>query len=54
MFFLPILFGIAAVVLGVIGATLGDKPLGWYAAVAGAVGGIVGMILGALVYNATT
>ena len=31
---------------------LGDKPLGWYAAGAGAAGAIIGMILGAIVYSA--
>ncbi len=28
----PILFGVVGLVLGVVGAVLGDKPLGWYAA----------------------
>jgi hypothetical protein len=54
LFLLPIVFGLIAVILGVVAATQGDKPLGWYAAGAGAAGAIIGMILGAIVYNATT
>ena len=54
LFFLPIVFALIAVVLGVVGATQGDKPLGWYAAAAGVGGGIIGMILGAIVYSAAT
>ena len=52
VFFIPILFGLVAIVLGIVGAAQGDKPLGWYAAGAGAAGGIIGMILGAIVYSA--
>jgi hypothetical protein len=52
LFFIPILFGLLAIILGVIAATQGDKPLGWYAAGAGAAGAIIGMILGAIVYSA--
>jgi len=52
LFFIPILFGLIAIILGVIAATQGDKPLGWYAAGAGAAGAIIGMILGAIVYSA--
>lgn len=52
LFLIPVLFGLIAVVLGVIAATQGDKPLGWYAAGAGAAGAIIGMILGAIVYSA--
>ena len=50
--FAPLLFGVAAVVLGIVGAVLGDKPLGWYAAAAGLAGGVIGMVLSAIVYNA--
>jgi hypothetical protein len=50
--FIPLLFGLVALILGVIGARLGDKPLGWYAAGAGVAGGIIGTILGAIVYSA--
>ncbi|HEY0535506.1 MAG TPA: hypothetical protein VGD29_28315 [Actinoplanes sp.] len=52
LFFIPILFGLIAIILGVVAATRGDKPLGWYAAGAGAAGAIIGMILGAIVYSA--
>ena len=52
LFFIPILFGVVAIVLGIVAAMQGDKPLGWYAAAAGAAGGIIGMILGAIVYSA--
>ena len=52
VFFIPILFGLLAIILGVIAATQGDKPLGWYAAGAGAAGAVIGMILGAIVYSA--
>jgi hypothetical protein len=47
--FLPPLFGLAALILGLIGGALGDRPLGWYAAGAGVLGGVVGMILSYLV-----
>jgi hypothetical protein len=52
IFLVPLLFGLLAIILGVIAATQGDKPLGWYAAGAGAAGAIIGMILGAIVYSA--
>ncbi|MEV4347396.1 hypothetical protein AB0J83_23315 [Actinoplanes sp. NPDC049596] len=52
--FVPIIFGLAAVVLGLVGGYLGDRPLGWYAAAAGAAGGVLGVILGAIVLNATS
>jgi hypothetical protein len=52
LFFLPPFFAVAAVVLGVIGATQGDKPLGWYAVAAGVAGGIIGMVIGAIVFSA--
>jgi hypothetical protein len=45
--FLPILFGPAAIILGVIGGSMGDRPLGWYAAGAGAFGMILGFVLAA-------
>jgi len=54
IFLVPLLFGLIAIVLGVIAATQGDKPLGWYAAGAGAAGAIIGMILGAIVYSAAS
>jgi uncharacterized integral membrane protein len=54
LFLVPILFGVIAIALGAFAATQGDKPLGWYAAGAGAAGAIIGMILGAIVYSAAT
>jgi len=54
LFLVPLLFGVIAIGLGVIAATQGDKPLGWYAAGAGAAGAIIGMILGAIVYSAAS
>ena len=54
LFLVPLLFGLIAIVLGVVAATQGDKPLGWYAAGAGAAGAIIGMILGAIVYSAAS
>ena len=54
LFLFPPVFAVAAVVLGVLGATQGDKPLGWYATAAGVAGGIIGMILGAIVWSAAT
>nr|WP_221381449.1 hypothetical protein [Actinoplanes polyasparticus] len=50
--FAPIIFGPAAIVLGLVGGYLGDRPLGWYAAAAGVAGGVIGVILGAIVLNA--
>ena len=43
--FLPPVFGLAALILGVVGGALGDRPLGWYAAASGVVGAVVGIIL---------
>ncbi len=48
---LPPLFGVAAVALGVIGGALGDRPLGWFAAAAGALGMVIGMVIGAMVFT---
>lgn len=47
IFFLPPFFGLAGLILGIVGAVLGDKPLGWYAAAAAVVGAILGMVIGA-------
>jgi len=49
--FAPLLFGLVAVVLGVSGAVLGDRPLGWYAAAAGVVGAAIGSLLRSGVFN---
>ncbi|AGL18861.1 hypothetical protein [Actinoplanes sp. N902-109] len=46
--FLPPIFGVAAIVLGIVGGFLGDRPLGWYAAAAGLAGAVIGMVLSAL------
>ena len=43
--FLPPVFGVAALVLGIVGGALGDRPLGWYAAAAGVVGAVLGVLL---------
>jgi hypothetical protein len=47
--FFPLIFGLAGLVLGIIGGALGDRPLGWWAAAAGVVGGTLGIILAAAV-----
>ncbi|MCO8275011.1 hypothetical protein M1L60_30980 [Actinoplanes sp. TRM 88003] len=52
--FAPIVFAPAAIVLGLVGGYLGDRPLGWYAAAAGVAGGVIGVILGAIVLNAAS
>ncbi|GGT06244.1 hypothetical protein ACIBIZ_44045 [Nonomuraea spiralis] len=49
--FIPILFGLAGIVLGIVGHTRGES-LGKWAAIAAAVCTVVGMILGALVTRA--
>ncbi|MBX7268399.1 hypothetical protein KIF24_21860 [Micromonospora sp. Llam7] len=41
----PILFGVIGLVLGVVGAMLGDKPLGWYAAAANVAAMLLNMLL---------
>ena len=51
VFFLPPFFGLAGLVLGIVGAVLGDKPLGWYAAAASVVGAVIGMVIGYAIYN---
>jgi hypothetical protein len=51
--FFPPVFGVAALVLGIVGGALGDRPLGWYAAAAGVLGGVLGLILAAVVINNT-
>lgn len=51
IFFLPPFFGLAGLILGIVGAVLGDKPLGWYAAAAAVVGAILGMVIGAALLN---
>jgi hypothetical protein len=43
--FWPFVFGLAAVILGLVGGFLGDRPLGFYAAAAGVAGAVVGVLL---------
>ena len=45
VFFPPLVFGLAGLILGIVGAVLGDKPLGWYAAAAAVVGTILGRVV---------
>ncbi|MGV9369531.1 hypothetical protein [Micromonospora tulbaghiae] len=45
IFILPPLLGLVGLALGIVGAVLGDKPLGWYAAAASVAGAVIGMIL---------
>ncbi|MFE9693189.1 hypothetical protein [Micromonospora sp. NPDC005806] len=48
--FVPFL-GLVGLILGIVGAVLGDKPLGWYAAVASVVGAVLGMVIAAALLN---
>jgi len=41
----PAAFGLAGVVMGTVGGALGDRPLGWYSAVSGVVGALIGLVL---------
>lgn len=52
VFVSPVIFGLLGVILGVVGAVLGDKPLGWYAAAASVAGAVLGMIINAVILNA--
>lgn len=52
VFFLPIVLGPVAVVLGVVAYRKGDR-LGRWAIAAGVLGTVLGFALGALVFNAT-
>ncbi|NYH45563.1 membrane-bound ClpP family serine protease [Micromonospora jinlongensis] len=48
----PIIFGVLGVIAGIVGAVLGDKPLGWYAAAASVVAAIISIaVFSALVNN---
>ncbi|MBM7493095.1 membrane-bound ClpP family serine protease [Micromonospora luteifusca] len=48
----PIIFGVLGVIAGIVGAVLGDKPLGWYAAAASVVAAIIGVaVFSALINN---
>jgi hypothetical protein len=45
--FWPFIFGLVAIILGLVGGFLGDRPLGFYAAAAGAAGAVLGIVLAA-------
>ena len=45
LFISPLIFGILAIALGAVGASMGDKPLGWYAAAAGGAALLLGYLL---------
>ena len=47
----PIIFGVLGLMLGIVGAVLGDKPLGWYAAAASAVAAVVSLVIIAALIN---
>jgi hypothetical protein len=48
--FVPFL-GLVGLILGIVGAVLGDKPLGWYAAAASVAGAVLGMVIAAALLN---
>ncbi|MEU0550334.1 hypothetical protein [Micromonospora sp. NPDC005979] len=47
----PIIFGVLGIIAGIVGAVLGDKPLGWYAAAASGVAAIIGLVVVAALIN---
>ncbi|PYC66422.1 hypothetical protein C7C45_25045 [Micromonospora arborensis] len=47
----PIIFGVLGVIAGIVGAVLGDKPLGWYAAAASVVAAIIGLVVYSTLIN---
>ncbi|MFC4018083.1 hypothetical protein ACFOW4_08985 [Micromonospora sp. GCM10011542] len=48
----PVIFGVLGVIAGIVGAVLGDKPLGWYAAAASVVAAVISLvIISALINN---
>lgn len=47
--FFPIIFGLAAIVLSIVGYSLGDKALGKWAIVAAVAGTVLGFLLAYLV-----
>ena len=51
IFLLPPLVGLVGLILGIVGAVLGDKPLGWYAAAASVVGAVIGLIISYALYT---
>ncbi|QLQ39897.1 hypothetical protein [Micromonospora robiginosa] len=48
--FVPFL-GLVGLILGIVGAVLGDKPLGWYAAAASVAGAVLGYLLAVAILN---
>ncbi|KQX72411.1 hypothetical protein [Aeromicrobium sp. Root472D3] len=52
--FLPIILGPIGAVLGFVGYSQGEKKLGLWAGIGGIAATIIGMVLGALVYNASS
>ncbi|KXK61350.1 hypothetical protein AWW66_14105 [Micromonospora rosaria] len=50
--FSPLILGVIAVALGVVGAVQGDKPLGWYAAAAGVAAIVLGTLINMVVMGA--
>ena len=53
LFFLPVVLGPIALVLGILGYVRGDRPLAMYAIIASVVGLLGGVLLGALLLNAS-
>ena len=51
--FLPPVLGIAVVILGFVARARGDRQLGLWAIIASVAGAVIGMVLGAVVMNAT-
>jgi hypothetical protein len=49
--FFPIIFGIAAIALSIVGYNMGDRALGKWAIAAAIVGTVLGFLLGYLVYS---
>jgi len=47
----PLIFGLLGLILGIVGAVLGDKPLGWYAAGASVAGAVLGVIIASALTN---
>jgi hypothetical protein len=50
--FIPIVFGPIGAVLGFVGYSKGDKPFGLWVGIGAIVATIIGMVLGAIVWNA--
>jgi hypothetical protein len=48
--FFPIIFGVAAIVLSIVGFSLGDRALGKWAIAAAIAGTLLGFVLGYMAY----